>query len=137
MPLCKKDDLQGTAEEFVHWCKQNHKRPVWACVDTTLKDILHAGIDGVPWNAISCIKEDVLHPEHVDLEKKEIKSNRKKAMKEKVSVDEIPVKGPDFVPPEDIKNQIEEGLEAWRAARSGTQIASVRALSSSQGSWRD
>lgn len=44
---------------------------------------------------------------------------------------ELVVKGPTFLPDEKTKKEIEDGLERWREARKGTQIASVRVLPSS------
>lgn len=42
-------------------------------------------------------------------------------------VEELVVKGPTWLPDEKTKKEIEDGLERWREARKGTQIASVSA----------
>ncbi|KAI5474297.1 hypothetical protein MNV49_003650 [Pseudohyphozyma bogoriensis] len=129
-PLCRREDLARCAEEFVEWCeeKKGRRRPVWCCIDRELEQVLREGVRGKSWNTIECIKEDLLHPDHVDLQKKDVKTNRMKAFAAKVVVTEIEVKGPTFLPDDNVKEEVEEGLRAWRDNREGTQIASSALL---------
>ncbi|KAM0749578.1 hypothetical protein T439DRAFT_327258 [Meredithblackwellia eburnea MCA 4105] len=127
-PICHPDDLKETAEEWVAWCKEHKNKFVFACIDGRLEAILAVGMCGLHWQTVSCLREDVLHPDHVDLEKKDVRKNRLKAEHAGVSVDELVVKGPTWLPPDDVKQKIEQGLQRWKDSRKGTQIASSSLL---------
>ncbi|KAK4704108.1 hypothetical protein P7C70_g2103, partial [Phenoliferia sp. Uapishka_3] len=126
-PCCSPEDRKACAEEFVAWCKADKHKFVYACIDEAMEKILaDENVGGIHWQTISCIREDLLHPEHVNLAAKDVKKNRLKAEHAGVHVDELVLKGPHWLPEEKVKKEIEDGLERWREARKGTQIASVR-----------
>lgn len=66
---------------------------IFCCIDEELQTILgDEGVDGQKWSTLTCIKEDVLFPEKVDLRKKEIRKNEAKAINHKVFVSELKLK---------------------------------------------
>ncbi|KAL8279363.1 hypothetical protein RQP46_008175 [Phenoliferia psychrophenolica] len=127
-PVCHPDDRQKCAEEWVAFCKEHKYKFVYANIDGEFEKILSEGIGKLHWQTISCIREDILHPDHVELSKKDVKKNRMAAMHAGVNCVELVVKGPTFLPDEKTKKEIEDGLERWREARKGTQIASSALL---------
>lgn len=105
--------------------------PVWACADADLEQILG---EDFGWSTVSCIYEDYVDPAHViELTSpeakgqegvhvvKDLKKNLMRAEKYDVHVDEV--KGGGWKDEE--RKAVEAGIEAWRASRSGIQIAST------------
>lgn len=153
-PVATKEDLISVAEEFVQYCQKKHKRVVFMCISAHLEKGLAEGkTGGIHWNSINCIRcayrsviikpvrtrsadghvaalcrEDVLHPSHVELSRKDVRKNRLSAWRSGVRIDEMVIKGPTFLPAPALKEEIEVGLERWLAARKGTQIASSALL---------
>ncbi|KAL8278424.1 hypothetical protein RQP46_009114 [Phenoliferia psychrophenolica] len=126
-PVATKEDLVSVAAEFVAFNQKKHKHVVYMNIDAFLEKGLADGrIGDVHWNSISCIREDVLHPSHIELSRKDVKKNRLSAWRNGVRIDELLIKGPTFLPPPELKEEIENGLERWLSARKGTQIASNR-----------
>lgn len=92
-PLCKEEDYKIVAEGFYRDCVKHHKKMIWCCIDEKLQHILgEEGIDGHTWSTLTCIKEDVLYPDAVDLRKKEIRKNEQKALNAKVFITELKLK---------------------------------------------
>ncbi|KAM0754200.1 hypothetical protein T439DRAFT_323075 [Meredithblackwellia eburnea MCA 4105] len=127
-PVSTKEDLASVAEEFVRHVQQKHKKVVFMNIDATLEKILASDMAGVHWNTISCIREDVIHPSHVELTRKDVRKNRLSAWRAGVRIDELVIKGPTFLPKPEVKQEIEQGLESWLEGRKGTQIASSALL---------
>jgi len=124
--------LPSVARQFADFCVAQGKRPVWACVDYELEEVL--GSEGFGWSTVSCIYEDVVDPAHVlDLTSpeskgkegqhviKDLKKNLYRADKYGVHVEEVKK---DSWTAED-KAQVEEGIRLWRESKSGLQIAST------------
>lgn len=65
-------------------------------------------------------------PAAVKLNNKDVRQNLRRADKSSVSIDEMRLWSPTFLPDPKTKKQIEDGLEAWKNGRKGRQIASVR-----------
>ncbi|KAK4702798.1 hypothetical protein P7C70_g3424, partial [Phenoliferia sp. Uapishka_3] len=128
-PVAVEEDIVSTAGEFAEFCKTKHKRVVFMSINSTLEKGLSDGkIGGVHWNSINCIREDVMHPKHVELSRKDVKKNRLSAWRSGVRIDEVVIKGPTFLPPPELKLEIENGLQRWLDKRKGTQIASSSLL---------
>lgn len=128
--------LEPTAHAFISWVESQGLRPVWACVDQELEQILAQ--QPYSWNTVSCIYEDVIDPAHlIDLTSpeaegkqgasiaKDLKKNLRRAEKEEVIIREI--KHDSWT--DDEKRQVESGIMEWkdRKSKSGTQIASTTA----------
>lgn len=127
--------LLPTARAFINYVESMNLRPVWACVDHDLEEIL--GSEDFGWSVVSCIYEDMIDPEHLfDLTSperkgkegvhavKDLKKNLNRAEKYGILVEQIRggVKGWS----EEDKRVIEEGIERWKESKSGIQVASVR-----------
>ncbi|GAA6027302.1 hypothetical protein JCM8097_002574 [Rhodosporidiobolus ruineniae] len=124
-PLTRDDERtrKEVAQEFLQWAKkEKKKRVVWCCVDTRFAEMLGTEMN---WSVLACVKEDVLHPDIKKLDNKEVRHNIKKADKHHVKYEEMHLKAPSFMPPDDIKHEIEDGLERWKKNRHGTQIAAA------------
>ncbi|KAF8893055.1 hypothetical protein BD779DRAFT_1508634 [Infundibulicybe gibba] len=128
--------LEPTARAFISWVESQGLRPVWACVDRELEQILAQ--QPYHWNTMSCIYEDVIDPAHlIDLTSpgaegtaaasaaKDLKKNLRRAEREEVSIREIKHDG--WTDAE--KGQVESGISCWKAkkSKSGPQIASTTA----------
>ncbi|GAA5851332.1 hypothetical protein JCM8547_004210 [Rhodosporidiobolus lusitaniae] len=127
-PICREDDetRKSVAEEFVQWAKkEKKKRVVWCVIDTRFAEMLGTVFD---WSVLACVKEDVLHPDIKKLDNKEVRHNIRRADKHHVKYEEIKLKAPTWLPPDDIKSEIEDGLERWKQNRHGTQIAAAGLL---------
>ncbi|BGP16012.1 hypothetical protein JCM10213_005437 [Rhodosporidiobolus nylandii] len=127
-PICRQDETtrHSVAEEFVNWArKDKKKRVVYCCVDTQFAEMLGTQFD---WSVLACVKEDVLQPDIKKLDNKEVRHNVRRADKHHVKYEELHLKAPNWMPPEDLKNEIEDGLERWKANRHGTQIAAAGLL---------
>ncbi|KAH7928703.1 hypothetical protein BV22DRAFT_1030465 [Leucogyrophana mollusca] len=123
--------LKPTAEAFVGWAHQLEMRPVYCCVDSALEEVLA----GMGWSTVSCINEDVVDPEHVmELTEgggeggssagsmvKDLKKNLRRAEKANVDVGEVRREGMGDA----VKRELESGIEAWKEARSGLQLAAT------------
>ncbi|GAA5916580.1 hypothetical protein JCM6882_002549 [Rhodosporidiobolus microsporus] len=124
-PLCRDDEVvrKEVAEEFLRWAtKDKHKRVVWCCVDSKFAEMLGQDFN---WSVLACVKEDVLQPDIKKLDNKEVRHNIRRADKHHVKYDELKLKAPTWLPAEEIKEEIEHGLERWKANRHGTQIAAA------------
>ncbi|GAA5824205.1 hypothetical protein JCM11251_001566 [Rhodosporidiobolus azoricus] len=124
-PLTRDDDVvrKDAAKEFLLWAKkEKKKRVVWCCVDSKFAEVLGTEFN---WSVLACVKEDVLHPDIKKLDNKEVRHNIRRADKHHVKYDEIRLKAPAYQPPEEIKHEIEDGVERWKANRHGTQIAAA------------
>ena len=124
--------LPTVARQFADFVEAQGKRPVWACVDFQLEEVL--GSEGFGWSTVSCIYEDVVDPAHVlDLTSpeakgkegqhviKDLKKNLYRADKYGVHVEEVKKDG---WTTQD-KVQVEEGIKRWKESKSGLQIAST------------
>lgn len=86
-PLCKPEDYRNRD------CVKHHKKMIHCCIDEEMQHILgEEGVDGHKFSTLTCIKEDVLYPETVDLRKKEIRKNEQKALSAKVFITELKLK---------------------------------------------
>ncbi|KAF8958091.1 hypothetical protein BDZ97DRAFT_1843222 [Flammula alnicola] len=124
--------LLPVARQFVQFCESQGKRPVWACVDLDLEEIL--GGPEFDWSTVSCIYEDIIDPAHIiDLVSpeskgkegqhviKDLKKNLGRAEKHDVKVKEV-------LPQEWTEEEmlsVERGIKHWKDKRSGVQIAST------------
>ncbi|ORY92543.1 hypothetical protein BCR35DRAFT_336849 [Leucosporidium creatinivorum] len=124
-PLCEKEKRKETAEEFVEWAKKEGLKVVWCCVDSGFEEVLAEGVAGVGWSTLSCLKEDVLHPDRVKFKNRDVKQNLRRAERADLSCDELRLWDPDYLPDDKTKKAIDSGLEAWRNSRQGRQIASA------------
>lgn len=68
-------------------------------------------------------------PDIKKLEHKEVRHNIRRAERSHVKYEEIKLRAPQYQPPDDVREEIEAGLERWKANRHGTQIAAVRSRS--------
>jgi len=127
-PICRDNEevKHEIAHEFVEWAtKTKHKKVVWCCVDGTFADILGKELN---WSVLSCVREDVLHPDIKKLDQKDVRQNVRRAERAHVTFDELHFKAPKFSPDDATREEIEAGLERWKAGRSGTQIAAAGLL---------
>ncbi len=122
--------LEPTVKAFIAWAEQNRLHPIWCCTSESLeKTLADRG-----WSAVECIYEEVIDPDHViELTGpeakghagvkavKDLKKNLRRADKAGVQVMEVTGKWT-----EEMRTQINNGVEAWKKSRSGVQIASVR-----------
>lgn len=146
------EERQATADEMYEWAKKHHKHLVWCCVTDEFSRILSNGVGSKRkgWSTLSCIREDVLResprlasasaeslaitygtladPSTARLTSKDIKHNIRRAEKEHVSIEELYIDEPTWLPDEKTRKEIEDGIAAWRANRHGRQIASASLL---------
>ncbi|ORY92772.1 hypothetical protein BCR35DRAFT_298295 [Leucosporidium creatinivorum] len=131
-PICLEnaEEMKATASEMWAWAKKQKRHLVWCCISDSFAQVLADGVGpkGKKWSTLSCIREDVLHPSQVKLTGKDIKQNLRRAQKADLTIDELVLDAPTFLPDEKTKKQIEEGIEGWRANRHGRQIASASLL---------
>ncbi|KAF9485743.1 hypothetical protein BDN70DRAFT_871073 [Pholiota conissans] len=126
------DALLPVARQFVQFCESQGKRPVWACVDWDLEEIL--GSPEFEWSTVSCIYEDVVDPAHIlDLTSpeakgkegqhiiKDLKKNLGRAEKYHVAVKEM--RPNDWT--EEEKLAVEKGVKEWKSSKHGIQLAST------------
>jgi hypothetical protein len=124
--------LLPVARQFVRFCEAQGRRPVWACVDWELEEVLGGPEFG--WATVSCIYEDVVDPAHVielmspeskgkEGQKviKDLKKNLGRAEKYRVTVKEM--RSSDWT--EEEKRKVEQGIKDWKDHRGGVQIAST------------
>ncbi|GAA6002367.1 hypothetical protein JCM10207_001084 [Rhodosporidiobolus poonsookiae] len=124
-PICREDEptRKSVAEEFIHWAKkEKHRKVAWCCIDTKFAELLGTQFD---WSVLACVKEDVLHPDIKKLENKEVRHNIRRADKHHVKYEELHLKAPSWLPPDEVRHEIEDGLERWKQNRHGTQIAAA------------
>lgn len=147
-PICRADpEIRRTvAREFVEWAtKEKHRRVVWCIIDTEFADMLGKEFN---WSVLSCVREDVLRasrprpslsycrtdsppstdPDIKKLDHKEVRHNIRRAERAHIKYDEIRLKGPEFHPPDNAREEIDAGLKRWQEKRQGTQIAAVSLL---------
>ncbi|GAA5932977.1 hypothetical protein JCM1841_003859 [Sporobolomyces salmonicolor] len=127
-PICREDDQtrREIAKEFSEWAiKDKRKKIVWCCVDSKFAEVLGTEFN---WSVLSCIREDVLHPDIKKLDHKDVRQNVRRAERHHVKFDELRLRAPDYVPEEKTRIEIDEGLERWKANRHGTQIAAAGLL---------
>ncbi|GAA5928480.1 uncharacterized protein JCM15063_003890 [Sporobolomyces koalae] len=127
-PLSRDNDevKREIAREFVDWAtKTKHKKVVWCCIDGPFAEILGKELE---WSVLSCVREDILHPDLKKLEQKDVRQNVRRAERSNITFDELHLKAPNFQPDEDTRTEIEAGLERWKANRHGTQIAAAALL---------
>ncbi|KAJ2919681.1 hypothetical protein MD484_g719, partial [Candolleomyces efflorescens] len=124
--------LGPTARAFIQFAEEHGLHPVWACADHELEQIL--GSEDFGWSTVSCIYEDYIDPAHViELTSpeakgqegvhvvKDLKKNLMRAEKYDVHVDEVKAGGWKVGD----RKKVEDGIAAWKASRSGIQIAST------------
>ncbi|GJN89270.1 hypothetical protein Rhopal_002249-T1 [Rhodotorula paludigena] len=127
-PICRRDPeiRKSVAHEFVDWVtKEKKRRVVYCVVDTDFAEMLGSEFN---WSVLSCVREDVLHPDIKKLEQKEVRHNIRRAERSHVKYEEIKLRAPQYHPPDDVREEIEAGLERWKANRHGTQIAAAGLL---------
>jgi len=122
--------LEQTCLAFWKWCKERKLKLVWCCVDEQMEKVLGKG-SKFNWATVSCIVEDTLDPKSVvdiangqangSSEVKDLKKNIRRAEREGVEVREI--KWDDWT--HEQKKEIETNIAAWKAAKSGIQLAST------------
>jgi hypothetical protein len=125
--------LGDTAVAFWEWARGEGVKIVWCCADDDLEAVL--GKDPrFNWAALSCIVEDMLDPAAVvelahsaangSSEVKDFKKNLRRAERENVLTREV--REDEWTA--DIRREVEEGILAWKKAKSktGLQLASVR-----------
>ncbi|KIY74430.1 hypothetical protein CYLTODRAFT_364196 [Cylindrobasidium torrendii FP15055 ss-10] len=121
--------LGPTANAFVSWARSQGLVPVWCCIDANLEKAMAK----LGWSTVDCIYEDVLHPAHVmqmtsDSNKgkegqhavKDLKKNLRRAEKAGVVVSEATGKWT-----EQMRKDVNDGIERWKKNRAGPQIAST------------
>ncbi|KAK4047742.1 hypothetical protein OIV83_005250 [Microbotryomycetes sp. JL201] len=137
LTLGTKEAYKAVADEMWAWAKQNHKHLVWCCIDDTFAEVLAAGVGpkNKGWATLSCIQEDVLHPDHVLFENHDVKQNVRRAQKESVNVEELRLWEPDYRPDDITKKQVDEGLSAWKNSREGKHGGNI--ASASLDPWLD
>ncbi|RXW23206.1 hypothetical protein EST38_g2639 [Candolleomyces aberdarensis] len=124
--------LGPTARAFIQFAEEQGLHPVWACADSELEQVL--GGEDFGWSTVSCIYEDYVDPAHViELTSpeakgqegvhvvKDLKKNLMRAQKYDVHVDEV--KTGEWK--DEDRKSVEDGIAAWKAGRSGVQIAST------------
>ncbi|GAA5977629.1 hypothetical protein JCM11641_006880 [Rhodosporidiobolus odoratus] len=127
-PICREDEptRKSVAEEFLLWAKKEKKKKVvYCCVDSQFAEMLGTQFD---WSVLACVKEDVLQPDIKKLDNKEVRHNVRRADKHHVKYEELHLKAPNFMPSDEIRDDVEAGLERWKANRHGTQIAAAALL---------
>ncbi|VDB91356.1 unnamed protein product [Peniophora sp. CBMAI 1063] len=121
--------LTETCLEFWKWAKSQKLKLVWCCVDDQMEKILGKG-SKFNWSIVSCIVEDVMEPHNVvelatqaggDSSAKDFKKNVRRAEREGVDIREVGWN--DWS--DDQKKEVEEGIIAWKQAKSGLQLAST------------
>lgn len=128
------DALPNVARQFIAWCEDHDKRPVWSNVDAAMEEVLGTEFG---WSTCSCIYEDVVDPAHVieltspdakgqEGQKvvKDLKKNLSRAEKYNVKVQEIT----STQWTEDDKIAVEQGIRDWKASKAGLQIAATTGL---------
>lgn len=147
-PVCR-DNLEtrtSVAREFIEWATKEKKRKVAYCiVDTAFSEMLGHELG---WSVLSCVREDRLGerpdlsmltspavlilfhsfaaPDIKKLDSKEVRHAIRRAERAHVQCSEMTLRPPKYEAPEDVRHEIDEGLAAWKAERTGTQIAAVR-----------
>lgn len=151
-PVCRDnhDTRASVAKEFIEWATKEKKRRVAYCVvDTAFSEILGQELG---WSVLSCVREDRLrtsatsvlrHPSGLDstrpgvdpcihtdpeikkLDTKEVRHAIRRADRAHIKYDELHLKAPNWTVPPEVKEEIDEGLAAWKSKRTGTQIAAV------------
>ncbi|KAM0787709.1 hypothetical protein ACM66B_003769 [Microbotryomycetes sp. NB124-2] len=131
-PICLEttEEMKATADEMYAWAKKNHKHLVWCCITDEFAHVLADGVGpkNKGWSVLSCIREDMIDVQAVNLNNKDVKHNLRRAEKANLRIEELILEGPDFEPDPRDKKQIEEGIAGWRANRHGRQIASASLL---------
>ncbi|KAK4056880.1 hypothetical protein OIO90_002130 [Microbotryomycetes sp. JL221] len=131
-PVCLEtyEEMRATADEMYSWAKGRHKHLVWCCITDDFAHVLGEGVGpkNKGWSVLSCIREDMINVNAVNLNNKDVKHNLRRAEKANLRIEEMILEGPDFEPEPRDKKQIEEGIAAWRANRHGRQIASASLL---------
>jgi len=126
--------LRPTAQAFIKYVESMNLRPVWACVDENMEEVL--GAEEIGWSVVSCIYEDVVDPEHLlDITSednkgkegagavKDLKKNLSRADKYGVRIEQMR-ESVDKWSQED-KKAVEDGIERWKESKQGIQIAST------------
>ncbi len=129
--------LRPTARAFIKYVESMDLRPVWACTDEHLEEVL--GDEEFGWSVVSCIYEDVVDPEHLlDITSeeskgkegvgavKDLKKNLYRADKYGVRVEQV--RGGVVQWSQEDKRAVEDGIQRWKESKEGLQIASVRCL---------
>ncbi|BGP55327.1 hypothetical protein JCM8202_002173 [Rhodotorula sphaerocarpa] len=124
-PVCR-DNLEtrtAVAREFIEWATKEKKRKVAYCiVDTAFSEMLGHELG---WSVLSCVREDRLAPDIKKLDSKEVRHAIRRAERAHVQCSEMTLRPPKYEAPEDVRHEINEGLAAWKAERTGTQIAAA------------
>ena len=124
--------LKPTVTQFITWVQSHDLRLVYCCVPGEMEALL----GDMGWSTVSCICEDVVDPEHI-LEMtqeddegghgsmvKDLKKNLRRAERANVQVKRILRQ--DWS--DDLRQEIEDGIGAWKRARKGLQLAAVRTI---------
>lgn len=128
----KEEDIRTVAMAFVEWAQSHDLRPVYCCVNAELEDIL----GDMGWSTVHCINEDVIDAEHVleltsEDDKgghgsmvKDLKKNLRRAAKANIEV--VRINHEEWT--QEMRSEIEAGIEEWKSHRKGLQLAAVRHL---------
>ncbi|KAF8549969.1 hypothetical protein OG21DRAFT_1514629 [Imleria badia] len=133
--------LKPTVMQFIAWVQSHKLRLVYCCVPEEIEELLA----DVGWCAISCISEDVIDPRHIlemtqDDDKgghgsmvKDLKKNLRRAERANVEVKRISQQ--DWS--DDLKREIEDGIGAWKSARSHARKPRLQLAATSFDPWLD
>ncbi|GAA5909868.1 uncharacterized protein JCM6883_003120 [Sporobolomyces salmoneus] len=127
-PICRDNDevRREIAHEFVEWAtKTKKKKVVWCVINGQFADILGQEMD---WSVLSCVREDILHPDIKKLDQKDVRQNIRRAERSHVTFSELHLKAPSFLPDDATREEIDSGIERWKANRHGKQIAAADLL---------
>lgn len=118
-PLCDHDRRIETEVllAFHNWCKSKKKSPLFLCVGALTQSILceDLGYRGIQ----AAIEEVVPEPSGWDVKHNGDKEMRRHVRKAEEEIEVNVVKGE---PDDDLRREIEEGIESWQAHRTGAQI---------------
>jgi hypothetical protein len=70
-----------------------------------------------------------LDPDIKKLDQKDVRQNVRRAERSHVTFAELQLKAPTYMPDEETRLEIEDGIEKWKANRHGKQIAAVSSSS--------
>ncbi|CAL5866440.1 uncharacterized protein PFLUO_LOCUS648 [Penicillium psychrofluorescens] len=117
-PVCDKSQYTRTITQFLQWLRRDTKyKPVWILCSPEVETILG---ERLGWRSLSCIAEERVDP-HRNLAASDGEISRKLRRAETEGI-KVSSASQGELPPDDVKQKIDERVHEWLSNRKGTQV---------------
>ncbi|KAH8700725.1 aspartyl-tRNA synthetase, cytoplasmic [Talaromyces proteolyticus] len=117
-PLCDPSQYERVITSFLHWLKRETKlKPIWLLISPAVEELLG---EKLGWRSLSCIAEEVIDPSrNMMASDTEVARKIRHAQNEGIKIVSTPL---GELPPQAIRDKIDQRIKDWLANRKGTQI---------------